>query len=91
MIICYYLLFINIFSLAAVFSDKKFAQRKLSRIPEKYLFLLALILGSPGVFAGMQLFRHKTKKTRFYIGIPLIFFLQLVIGIYLYLRYAEVI
>lgn len=43
-----------------------------SRLPEGMLFFLATVFGAVGVFAGMQLFRHKTRKWYFQIGIPLL-------------------
>lgn len=47
------------------------------RIPEKTLFLLATLGGSPGVLAGMYLFRHKTKHKSFVFGVPLILAVQI--------------
>ncbi len=43
---------------------------------ERTLFLLALAGGSPGVWAGMYLFRHKTRHGRFVAGIPAILLAQ---------------
>jgi len=43
------------------------------RIPEGLLFFMATIFGSVGVYAGMFVFRHKTRKWYFVIGIPLLF------------------
>ena len=37
-----------------------------------------------GAFAGMHVFHHKTRKPKFYIGVPVIFFLEVlaVIGFF---------
>ena len=35
---------------------------------------------------GMQIFRHKTQKPKFYIGVPVILLLQAGIVIYVYLK-----
>ena len=50
--------------------DKFFAIKKRSRIPENVLILTALLMGGVGAFAGMYLFRHKTRKLKFRIFIP---------------------
>lgn len=42
------------------------------RIPEGVLFFLASIFGGGGIYAGMFIFRHKTRKWYFVIGIPLL-------------------
>lgn len=74
-----YLIFINIITFFIYGADKYKAQKKKWRIPEKRLFLLALIGGSIGAEAGMLCFRHKTKHPRFMIGIPAIFLFQICI------------
>ncbi len=43
------------------------------RISEGMMFFMATIFGSVGVYAGMYLFRHKTRKWYFVVGIPFIF------------------
>jgi uncharacterized membrane protein YsdA (DUF1294 family) len=40
------------------------------RISEGMLFFLATMFGSMGIYAGMVLIRHKTRKWYFIIGIP---------------------
>jgi uncharacterized membrane protein YsdA (DUF1294 family) len=42
------------------------------RTPEGLLFFMAVSFGSLGVYAGMLIFRHKTRKWYFQIGIPLL-------------------
>lgn len=53
-------------------SDKKRAEKKRWRIPEKTLFLIAILGGSLGSVLGMQVFRHKTKHWYFALFMPLI-------------------
>ena len=56
--------------------DKAKAKRHKQRIPEKMLFLSAILRGSVGSLVGMSLFRHKTKHWSFRIGMPVIFLVQ---------------
>lgn len=74
-----YLVVINIFAFALMGIDKAKAKKNKRRIPEKTLFLFAIIGGSIGSIAGMQVFRHKTKHMSFVIGMPAILILQLVV------------
>lgn len=74
-----YLIAINIIVFAMMGIDKRKAIKRRWRIPEKSLFLSAILGGSIGAIAGMQLFRHKTKHTKFVIGMPAILILQIVI------------
>lgn len=55
--------------------DKQQAQRHGWRVSERML-LLSSIAGPFGAFAGMQFFRHKTKKTVFLLSIPLFLLVQ---------------
>ncbi|MFC4355951.1 DUF1294 domain-containing protein [Chryseomicrobium palamuruense] len=57
--------------------DKKQAQQRGQRVPENTLWLLALLGGGPGAYAGMQMFRHKTKHTSFRVGFLILAILQL--------------
>lgn len=68
----YPLLCINLLALAAMGYDKRCARRRQRRIPERVLFLLALAGGSLGAWAGMYLFRHKTRHWYFVVGMPAI-------------------
>ena len=56
--------------------DKWKARHERRRIPERTLFLAALLGGSAGALAGMYLFRHKTKHRAFTVGLPLLLLLQ---------------
>ncbi|TAK03639.1 DUF1294 domain-containing protein [Patescibacteria group bacterium] len=59
--------------------DKLSAQVRVRRIPETALHAIALLGGSLGVFAGMQLMRHKTRKVSFQFTLTAVFLIQLAI------------
>lgn len=85
-IITLYLLIINLTGLIVMAADKSKAKRGAWRIPEKTLFFISLIGGSIGTWAGMYLFRHKTKHWYFVVGMPAILILQVIaVGIGFYL------
>ena len=73
------LIIMNLISFALMGIDKKRAKNHEWRIPEKMLFLSAILFGGFGANAGMQLFRHKTKHWYFVIFMPLILIVQLVL------------
>ncbi|MHA0858050.1 DUF1294 domain-containing protein [Paenibacillus sp. CMAA1364] len=59
--------------------DKRRAQRRKDRVPERTLFLLAAIGGSLGVIIAMYRKRHKTRHVSFRIGIPILLFMNAVL------------
>ena len=77
-----YLGIINLIGFFAMFLDKQKAKRNKWRIPEKTLFLLAIIGGSLGTTFGMHMFRHKTKHWYFKFGMPFIMTVQIILMIY---------
>lgn len=76
-ILLVYLLLVNAAGFLLMLVDKIKAKRNLWRIPEATLMGVAAIGGSIGAIAGMNLFRHKTKHAKFYIGLPVILVLQI--------------
>ncbi|MEG0013777.1 MAG: DUF1294 domain-containing protein [Cellulosilyticaceae bacterium] len=78
-----YLVIINLIGLYMMWGDKRKAIKKKYRIPEKSLFIVALLGGSLGTTLGMNWFRHKTKHWYFKWGMPLILILQVVIAGYI--------
>ena len=78
-----YLVIINVIGFLLMFIDKKKAEHGAWRIPEKTLFLATLLGGGIGTISGMYIFRHKTKKLKFTIGLPVILILEVVLIIYL--------
>ncbi len=79
----YYICGINAVALIAYGIDKLKAIKESSRISIVFLLLLAAIGGSVGAFLGMIIFHHKTRKSYFAFGVPLIFLTQLAVLIYL--------
>ena len=82
-----YLILINALTFVLMLVDKFKAKRNLWRIPEKVLFLSAILGGSIGALAGMYLVRHKTKHLQFILGMPAILALQIIGGILIYSRF----
>lgn len=83
-----YLILINVLALALYGIDKFKAQRGLWRISEAMLLGVAAVGGSIGAFLGMKLFHHKTLHPQFYIGIPVIFVLQVVLSVILIRKFG---
>lgn len=52
--------------------DKKKAIKGRWRISETSLLALSLFGGGIGSMLGMNIFRHKTKKPKFLIGVPIL-------------------
>ena len=78
-ILVWYLAVINFITWIAYGLDKGRAKSGKWRIPERTLLLLALIGGSLGALAGMILFRHKTRKPKFFVSVPVMFVVHCVI------------
>jgi uncharacterized membrane protein YsdA (DUF1294 family) len=74
-----FLLILNLAGFAVMGADKARARRDDWRIPEKTLFLIALLGGSAGCLFGMFFFHHKTRHASFRIGMPCILFFQIVL------------
>ena len=66
--------------------DKQCAVKNKRRVPEKTLFLSAILLGAAGGTLGMFVFRHKTKHWYFRVFFPLLLILQAGILGYLWSR-----
>lgn len=57
--------------------DKWKAKNHRWRVSEAAL-MMAAVFGVFGAYGGMHLFHHKTQKPKFYIGVPVIFVVELV-------------
>ena len=88
LILLAYLLVINIIAFITIFIDKAKAKKHNYRVSENTLIVLSLIGGSVGSLLGMTMFRHKTKKKKFYLGIPIIYLINqlIILIIFNYIR-----
>ncbi|MEI3390309.1 MAG: DUF1294 domain-containing protein [Clostridia bacterium] len=80
-----YLVIINLIAFLAMWLDKRKAEKSKWRIPENSLLLLVLLGGGIGGIAGMYIFRHKTKKAKFYIGFPLILICEILLAVFIFI------
>lgn len=79
----YYLILINIIGFILILVDKIKACKNKWRIKENTLLFISIIGGSIGELISMLIFRHKTKKNKFIIFIPLLILIQIIIYLYL--------
>jgi uncharacterized membrane protein YsdA (DUF1294 family) len=66
--------FINVVAFLVMANDKHLSRKggDTERIPEGLIFFMATLAGAVGVYLGMIIFRHKTRKWYFQVGIPLL-------------------
>lgn len=69
-ILMYYLIAINVITWIIYGLDKWKARKGKQRIPERTLLLLTAAGGSVGAIAGILMFRHKTRKAKFVVAVP---------------------
>ena len=84
LVVLAYLLVMTIVGLIIMKADKTKAEKNKWRIKEATLFLISAIGGSLGTWAGMYLFRHKTKHWYFVVGMPLILILHIALLVFLF-------
>lgn len=88
-LLLFYLVTINAAGFLIMLADKEKAKKHRWRIPEATLLTVAALGGSIGSLAGMKVFHHKTKKPKFYIGIPAILVLQILSCVFAYIYILE--
>lgn len=71
-----YFLILTVIGFLVCGIDKFAAKKQMRRVPEKNLFIISILGGSIGMYAGMLTFRHKTQHWYFAFGIPAIIVLQ---------------
>lgn len=79
-----YMAVMSVIGFFAMGLDKAKAKADAWRIPEKTLLLIAFAGGAPGVWLGMEAFRHKTKHLQFKFGVPAIFLLEFIAICYVF-------
>lgn len=81
--IWFYSLLINAINFLLFGIDKKRARKREWRIPESALLFISLLGGALGGLIGMNFYKHKTKKMKFNIAMPVILILNIIIIQYL--------
>lgn len=90
-----YLIFINMVAFYMFGLDKRKAKAGRAagsgrsvkkRIPERVLLGVAAAGGAAGSYIGMRVYRHKTTKKKFYLGVPTLLILQCLLVMFLLAR-----
>lgn len=71
-----YLCAINLVAIVAAAVDKYRAVHGGWRIRERTLLVLGFLGGAPGAFLAMLLIRHKTRRLKFMLTLPIVALLQ---------------
>lgn len=79
-----YILIISAISVIVTVLDKKCAEHGLWRISEKTLLTLAFLGGANAMYVTMLFIRHKTKKKKFTVLLPIFCLVQIGIIIYMF-------
>ena len=79
-----YTLILTAVTFLAYANDKRKARKNIWRTPESSLLLLAFIGGAVGALVGMLLCRHKIRKAKFYLTVPLLALLQIAFIVFMY-------
>lgn len=77
-----YIVIINIITFLALAFDKHRAKNDGRRIKNFFLLGLSFFGGSIGGLLGMKLIRHKTKKSYYRLGLPLMVLMQVLVLVY---------
>ncbi|MEE0929889.1 MAG: DUF1294 domain-containing protein [Acutalibacteraceae bacterium] len=79
-----YLIIVNIIAVILTIIDKTKAQAHRWRISETTLIAISAIGGAIGMYITMHIIHHKTRKTKFMVGIPVIFITEILLFVILY-------
>jgi len=85
-ILLVYLAVVNLVALIMYYADKQKAKKHAWRTPEATLIGVAAIGGALGAYAGMQIFRHKTKHVKFIVCVPLCLILWIALVVVLWMK-----
>lgn len=80
--ILFYFCAVNLVTFVIYGIDKQCAIHNKRRIRVGTLLGLAFVGGAIGALLGMYLFRHKTKKLSFTVGVPVLLLMQVLVVLY---------
>ena len=81
-----YLILISLISIVVTVVDKINAIRSKRRVSERALFILSVMGGGIAMYITMLIIRHKTRKLKFMLGIPLVILLQLCFALFIVVK-----
>ena len=81
--LCAALAAVNLAAFIIMGIDKRRAVKNRWRIPERVLILFCVPFSAAGGLIGMHVFRHKTRKIKFSLGVPALLIAQIVLGVLL--------
>ena len=70
----------NIVTFVTFWIDKNLSKHNQSRVSESTLVLMSALGGAAGGLAAMYLFRHKTRHAKFFLGLPAMLLIHMVIA-----------
>lgn len=70
----------NIVTFVTFWIDKNLAKNNKSRVSESTLVLMSALGGAAGGLAAMYLFRHKTRHAKFFLGLPAMLLIHMIIA-----------
>jgi uncharacterized membrane protein YsdA (DUF1294 family) len=73
---------INLLSFALMGEDKRRYRRSQWRIPERLLLTVCVLGGALGGWLGMEVFRHKLRKLKFTLTVPLLMLVHMALLIF---------
>ena len=83
-----YFIAVSVVAIVMTVRDKRAAQSKGVRTPERRLFVAALLGGSMAMYITMQVIRHKTAHKRFMIGLTVMMLAQVAAVAWVAVRYG---
>lgn len=85
-VLVFYLILVSLVSIYLTVIDKKRAIKQQWRIPEKTLLALGMLGGALPMLLMMKHIRHKTRHSKFMIGLPIEIILHLVLVVILFVK-----
>ncbi len=79
---------VNVAAFAVCAADKRAAVKNKSRVRESTLLALAFFGGAAGMYLAMLLFRHKTRKPKFSVLVPLLLIAQSALIIWILIQFG---
>lgn len=71
---------ISVVAVVVTIWDKRAAKARHRRVPEATLLWIGFFGGATAMFTTMQAIRHKTRKPKFMIGLPLMMILHVLLA-----------